>query len=89
VVITDDLRMLRNSGEEQYREPAALAVAALVSGHDLIMLAVDPAADPTYDTYTQMLDAMEQAVLDGQVSLEQVEQSLRRVLTLRSVLGTP
>jgi hypothetical protein len=36
-----------------------------------------------------MLDAMEQAVLDGQVSLEQVEQSLRRVLTLRSVLGTP
>jgi len=89
VVITDDLRMLRNSGEEQYREPADLAVAALVSGHDLIMLAVDPATDPTYDTYTQMLDAMEQAVLDGQVSLEQVEQSLRRVLTLRSVLGTP
>jgi len=89
VVITDDLRMLRNSGEEQYREPADLAVAALISGHDLIMLAVDPATDPTYDTYTQMLDAMEQAVLDGQVSLEQVEQSLRRVLTLRSVLGTP
>jgi beta-N-acetylhexosaminidase len=89
VIITDDLRMLRNSGEEQYRDPATLAVAALVSGHDLIMLAVDPANDPTYETYTLMLDAMEQAVVDGVVSEEQVEQSLRRVLTLRSGLGTP
>ena len=89
VIITDDLRMLRNSGEDQYRDPATLAVAALVSGHDLIMLAVDPANDPTYETYTLMLDAMEQAVVDGVVSEEQVEQSLRRVLTLRSGLGTP
>ena len=89
VIITDDLRMLRNSGEEQYRDPAALAVAALVSGHDLIMLAVDPAEDPTYETYPLMLDAMEQAVKDGVVSEEHVDQSLRRVLTLRSALGTP
>jgi hypothetical protein len=36
-----------------------------------------------------MLDAMEQAVLEGLVSEDQVEASLRRVLTLRSVLGTP
>jgi hypothetical protein len=53
------------------------------------MLALDPAVDHTYETYTLMLDAMEQAVLDGVVSEEQVEQSLRRVLTLRSGLGTP
>jgi beta-N-acetylhexosaminidase len=89
VIITDDLRMLRNSGEAQYQDPAALAVAALVSGHDLILLAVDPAVDPTYETYTLMLDAMEQAVVDGRVSQEQVAESLRRVLTLRTVLGTP
>jgi beta-N-acetylhexosaminidase len=89
VIITDDLRMLRNSGEAQYRDPAALALAALVAGHDLIMLAVDPAVDPSYETYTLMLDAMEQAVRDGVVPEEQVETSLRRVLTLRSVLGTP
>jgi hypothetical protein len=36
-----------------------------------------------------MLDAMEQAVLDGVVSVEQVDLSLRRVLALRTVLGTP
>ena len=53
------------------------------------MLAVDPARDPTYETYTLMLDAMEQAVVDGRVSENQVRESLRRVLTLRSVLGTP
>jgi beta-N-acetylhexosaminidase len=89
VIITDDLRMLINSREDPYQDPAALAVAALVSGHDLIMLAVDPARDPTYETYTLMLDAMEKAVLDGLVSRDQVEQSLRRVLLLRSGLGTP
>jgi beta-N-acetylhexosaminidase len=89
VIITDDLRMLRNSGEAAYQDPAVLAVAALVSGHDLIMLAVDPARDPSYQTYTLMLDAMEQAVLDGVVSVEQVDLSLRRVLALRTVLGTP
>ena len=89
VIITDDLRMLINSREDQYQDPAVLAVAALASGHDLIMLAVDPARDPSYQTYTLMLDAMEQAVLEGLVSEEQVEQSLRRVLTLRSVLGMP
>jgi beta-N-acetylhexosaminidase len=89
VIITDDLRMLINSREDQYQDPAGLAVAALASGHDLIMLAVDPARDPSYQTYTLMLDAMEQAVLEGLVSEEQVEQSLRRVLTLRSVLGMP
>lgn len=89
VIITDDLRMLRNSGEDQYQDPAALAVGALVAGHDLIMLAVDPATDPTYETYTLMLDALEQAVVDGRVSEDQVDTSLRRVLALRSVLGTP
>ena len=89
VIITDDLQMMMNSGEAQYQDPAALAVAALVSGHDLIMLAVDPAVDPTYETYTLMLDAMEQAVVDGAVSEEQVETSLRRVFALRTGLGTP
>ncbi len=89
VIITDDLAMLINSGEDAYQDPAVLAVASLVSGHDLIMLAVDPATDPTYATYTLMLDAMEQAVGDGLVSVDQVEASLRRVLTLRSGLGTP
>lgn len=36
-----------------------------------------------------MLDAMEKAVLEALVSEDQVEALLRRVLTLRSVLGTP
>ena len=89
VIITDDLRMLKASGEEQYQDEADLAVAALVAGNDLILLAVDPGRDPSYETYTLMLDAMERAVLDGAVSEDQVDASLRRVLTLRSVLGTP
>ena len=89
VIITDDLNMLINSGEEEFQDPARLAVLALASGHDLIMLAVDPARDPGYETYRDMVDAMEQAVMDGLVSEEQVDASLRRVLSLRQNLGTP
>jgi beta-N-acetylhexosaminidase len=89
VIITDDLRMLINSREARYQDEAALAVAALVAGNDLIMLLVDPARDPTYQTYQLMLDAMEAAILEGVVQEDQVDASLRRVLTLRSTLGKP
>jgi beta-N-acetylhexosaminidase len=89
VIVTDDLTMLRASGDERYQDPATVAVAALVAGNDLILLTVDVARDPELATYRLIVDAMEAAVLSGQVSEDQVDQSLTRVLRLRSQLGTP
>ena len=89
VIITDDLRMLLRSGEEEYQQAPALAVAALQAGNDLLLMAVDPAADPTYETYREMVFEMEKAVRDGRIREEQINESLRRVLILRSSLGVP
>ena len=89
VIITDDLSMLENSGEDSYRDPARNAVAAMIAGNDLILLAVDPGVDPTYSTYDTVLAALEAAVAEGAISEDQVDASLLRVLRLRSGLGTP
>ena len=83
VIITDDLRMLKRSGEEAYQDPAAVMVKALIAGNDLLMWAVDPASDPGYETYDRILDALVDAVETGVVSEEQVDASLERVLRLR------
>lgn len=87
VIITDDLSMLENSGEDAYQDPAATMVAALVAGNDLLMLAVDAGRDPGYQTYDRALDALVAAVESGVVSVEQVDASLKRVLSLRAGLA--
>jgi beta-N-acetylhexosaminidase len=87
VIITDDLRMLKRSGEEAYQDPATVMVQALVAGNDLLMWAVDPASDPDYGTYDLILDALVQAVESGVVSEEQVDASFERVLRLRIMLA--
>lgn len=83
VIITDDLRMLKRSGEEAYQDPTAVMVQALVAGNDLLMWAVDPVSDPDYSIYEDILDALVDAVESGVVSEDQVDASLERVLRLR------
>ena len=89
VIITDDLRMLQSSGEAAFQDPALNAVAALAAGNDVVLTAVDPGVDPDYETYDEILLALENAVAKGVISEEQVDLSLARVLRLRSGLGTP
>jgi beta-N-acetylhexosaminidase len=89
VIITDDLRMLKSSGEEAYSDLATVAVAALVAGNDLLLTAVDPGTDPELETYDRMMDALIEAVESGMVSEQSVDESLHRVLRLRQGLGTP
>jgi beta-N-acetylhexosaminidase len=86
VIITDDLAMLKSSGEEAYHDPAATAVAALVAGNDLIMLALDLGEVSILDTYNAIADALVAAVVEGRVSEAQVDESLTRVLRLRASL---
>jgi beta-N-acetylhexosaminidase len=87
VVVTDDLSMLQDSGEPEYQDPAATMVAALVAGNDVLLLAVDPSESPGYAVYDEVLDALVASVESGEVSLEQVERSLERILRLRYQLG--
>jgi len=89
IIVTDDLAMLHNSGEEKYQDPAATVVAALIAGNDLLLLTVDPANDPNYEIYDRALDALVASVEAGNPSVQQVDASLTRILTLRWSLGRP
>lgn len=89
IIVTDDLAMLQNSGEEKYQDPAATMVAALVAGNDLLLLTANPAGDPNYEIYDRALDALVASVEAGNPSVEHVDASLVRVLTLRWSLGRP
>ncbi|MFT4775631.1 MAG: beta-glucosidase-like glycosyl hydrolase, partial [Pontimonas sp.] len=53
------------------------------------LLVVDPGTDPDYETYDDIVAALEQAVADGVISQAQISESLTRVLRLRASLGTP
>lgn len=86
VIITDDLGMLQDSGEEAYQDLAQVALAALVAGNDLIMVAVNQGEDPDFSTYSAIVDALVSAVESGVVSEDQVDASLLRVLELRDSL---
>jgi beta-N-acetylhexosaminidase len=87
VIVTDDLGMLQRSGEAEYQDLPAVVVAALVAGNDLLLLATDPELEPGYEIYDRALDALVSSVESGDLSVEQVDQSLRRVLLLRWRLG--
>lgn len=86
VIITDDLGMLQDSGEDAYQDLAQVAVSALVAGNDLIMVAVSQGEDPDFSTYSAIVDSLVAAVESGLVSEEQVDESLLRVLLLRDSL---
>lgn len=86
VIITDDLGMLQDSGEEAYQDLAQVALAALVAGNDLIMVAVNQGEDPDLSTYSAIVDALVNAVESGVVSEDQVDASLLRVVELRDSL---
>jgi len=87
VIITDDLSMLKNSGEPEYQDLAATAVAALVAGNDLLLVAVDPSRANGYGVYDDVLEGLVDAVSEGLVSIDQVERSLERILLLRHRLA--
>ncbi len=83
VIVTDDLLMLQRSGKPEYSDPHENAVRALAAGND-VLLFVLPADPSTVKVDIDVLvDRLAVAVTTGDISRESVEQSARRVLSLR------
>ena len=79
VAITDDLGMLQNTGEPQYADPVANAVAALAAGNDMVMAVM--LSDAT--TATRIIDGVVAAVDAGDLPAERLEEAAGRVTQLR------
>ncbi|MGH2504864.1 MAG: glycoside hydrolase family 3 N-terminal domain-containing protein, partial [Ktedonobacterales bacterium] len=78
VVMTDSLYM--QGIAVRYTLPQA-GVLAVIAGDDLLEGAFDT------NSMAQMIDALKQAIGDGQISVARIDQSVRRILALKIRFG--
>ncbi len=76
VIITDGLGM---TGVTQYHAPGQLEVKALQAGADILLCPVDVIG---------ALNAIEQAIQNGQLKEEDIDQKLERIATLKNWIKT-
>ncbi|WP_083363911.1 glycoside hydrolase family 3 N-terminal domain-containing protein [Microterricola viridarii] len=85
LTITDDMRMLLDSGDPRYADPIANTVAAFAAGNDIVLLTLP--ADPA--TVGVDVDAMiagvAAAVRSGQLDAAQIDASALAVLRLKEI----
>lgn len=84
IIVTDDLLMLQRSGESQFDDPVRNARRALAAGNDLLLFVLpgDPSTvgvDPE-----RLIASLATAVREGDIDAEALDESLERVLRVRS-----
>ena len=86
VIVTDDMRMLTDSGLAEYADGADNVVNALKAGVDLMLYVYSGETDPVTGTQ-EIVEAIALAVEDGSLPEERLTDAAERVMDLR--LGTP
>jgi beta-N-acetylhexosaminidase len=81
IIITDDMTMLEGSQLPEYSNRVTNAVMALKAGNDVLLYV--PGAD--FDV-ASIVAGITTAVTSGEISGEQIDESVRRVLTVRREL---
>ena len=77
VTITDDLRMLQDTGLPQYQDAGANAVAAIAAGNTMVLM-IQGAEDPD-----ALIDAVVAAVQSGRIPVAQIDADVQTLLMLR------
>jgi beta-N-acetylhexosaminidase len=86
VIVTDDLAMLKASGEEEFADPVVNAVRALNAGVDLIVHTDFGPPEEEFSRYDELIPAVIDRVVAGEVSIDTIDEALTRVITLRLLL---
>jgi len=81
IIVTDDMVMLQNSGEDAYADQAANAVASIGAGTTLLLY-VGPVDVPG------TVAAIAAAVRDGRIPAATIDDAARRLLELRRGMST-
>jgi beta-N-acetylhexosaminidase len=81
VIVTDDMTMLENAGMPEYSDRVNNAVLALAAGNDVLLYVPHVNFDAG-----AIVAGVAAAVQAGQISPQQLDDSVRRVLTLRRLL---
>lgn len=78
ITVTDDLRMLQDTGLPQYQDPGENAVQAIAAGNTMVLDVIPTGSDPAV-----MIDAVVGAVQNGRIPLAQIDADARALLVLR------
>ena len=76
IIVTDDMNMLEDSGEEAYADPGANAVLAVAAGVDLLLYV--QGVDVAY-----VVASIAAAVNDGRIPMATIDDAAGRLLELR------
>jgi len=87
VLITDDLSMLENAGDDAYSDFATNATAAIAAGMDLIIDAGGTSLNSEMNRVDEAIAAIAAAVESGAISQERIDAAATRVASLRYLLG--
>lgn len=88
IIITDDMIMLQNSGDDRYKDPVANAIAALNAGSNLLLYVTDHQDPVSVINPSTLVDGVEAAVKDGRLSPTIIDENAKKLLTLRHQLGS-
>ncbi|MGO4300050.1 glycoside hydrolase family 3 N-terminal domain-containing protein [Leifsonia sp. RAF41] len=83
VSITDDLRMLQDTGLPQYQDPGENAVQAIAAGNTMVLDVIPAGSDPS-----ALIDAVVAAVRNGRIPAAQVDADALKLLELRRSLAS-
>jgi beta-N-acetylhexosaminidase len=80
--ITDDLRMLQDSGLPQYQDPGENAVQAIAAGNTMVLDVLPAGSEPA-----ALVDAVVAAVQQGRIPAAQLDADVLKLLELRRSLA--
>jgi len=87
ILITDDLSMLEDSGDDTYQNFSTNALRAVAAGMDLIIDAGGNNRTDAMNRIDEAIATIAQAVNEGGISITQIDASAIRVAKLRFSLG--
>ncbi len=87
VLITDDLSMLENAGDDDYADFATNATNAIAAGMDLIIDAGGTSINAEMNRVDEAIAAISAAVQSGAISQDRIDAAATRVVSLRYLLG--
>lgn len=88
LIISDDMRMLQDSGDPRYTDPVNNVISAFAAGTSIVLYTLPADPSTVGVDIAGMIDGVANAVRSGQVSADQIDTDALAVLRLRNSLTT-
>lgn len=88
IIVTDDMIMLQNSGNDAYSDPVKNAVSALTAGSELLLYVLDHESEVSKVDPQSLIKGVAAAVENETISEEQLNEIVKKLLITRHNLRT-